>query len=205
MTTIIIGTSNPAKVQEVQRFLGDLPVAFQSMSDAELGIDIDESSETFEANVRAKLLAFSAATNQPVLACDGGLEIPALGGWPGVRTRRMGGDDRKTDDEIIGLLAAKIRSLPKESRSFAIVDEWGFLVPGGKPIIARGAAEGILLEEPDQRPQPGFPVRRFWWVPSLNKHFLDLTREELDQISHHKQALDRLRPAIEEYLEVNHA
>ena len=205
MTTIIVGSGNPAKVNEVKRYLCDLPVVFTAKSDSDLGITIDETAETFEGNVRAKLEGFSSATKLPVMAADGGMEIPALNNWPGVRTRRMGSDERKTDDEMVAILQEKINALPEDKRQFCIVDVWGFMVPGSKPILARGELEGVLLAEPDARYEPGFPLRKFWWIPKFNKHFYDLTESEHDEVNHHKQALDRLRPAIEEYLEVNHA
>ena len=56
----------------------------------EFGIDADpvEDGETFETNARIKARFAARATGLPALADDSGIEVDALGGGPGVRTRR---------------------------------------------------------------------------------------------------------------------
>ncbi|MBS1241635.1 MAG: Nucleoside-triphosphatase rdgB, partial [Gemmatimonadetes bacterium] len=50
-----------------------------------------ELGETFEANARAKAEHFARRSGLPTLADDSGLEVFALGGEPGVRSRRWAG------------------------------------------------------------------------------------------------------------------
>ena len=55
------------------------------------------------------------ASGLPTLADDSGLEVDALGGGPGVRTRRYAGADATDEDNNAKLLDA-LRGLPPERR-----------------------------------------------------------------------------------------
>lgn len=205
MIEIVIGTSNPGKVSEVQRFLGDLPVRWRPVSERELGITIDETADTFEGNSEIKARAFLQATNQPVIVADGGLEVPALGNWPGVRSRRLDTGHHHTDDELIAAFQAKLATIPVEQRQYRFVAAWSFAIPGGTVTTARGEHTGELAWKLHPQPVPGMPYRRFFRIPQFNKYFLDLTDEEYTSINHNRIALDQLRPVIETYLKEAHA
>ena len=47
-----------------------------------------EEHATYAENAAAKAAAYAAATGLPTVADDSGLEVDALGGAPGVRSRR---------------------------------------------------------------------------------------------------------------------
>lgn len=200
MKTILIGTSNAAKVGEVYRFLGDLPVEWQTADEVVPGFEIEENADTFEENAVAKVEAFVQKTNMPVLSMDSGLEVPALDGWPGVHSRRLDGGHRRTDEELIAEFTRKIEPLPEQQRTFRFVCAAAFMIPGGKPVTARGELVGTLTLDLHADPSPGFPYRRFWWIPTHRAYFLDLTPEQQYVMNHNRMALNGLRPAIENYL-----
>ena len=78
-----------------------------------------EDGETFETNAAIKARFAVRATGLPVLADDSGLEVDALGGGPGVRTRRYAGEDATDADNNAKLLAA-LDGLPPERRGRAL-------------------------------------------------------------------------------------
>lgn len=203
--TIVIGTSNPGKVAEIKRFLGDLPVDWQPTTEAELGLTIREDADTFEENAKEKALAFAKATGKSAIAGDGGLEILALGGWPGLRTRRLDSEHRKTDEELIAVMSDKIRSLAADQREYRFVTVFVFATPNGSVTVGRGEHTGQLRETMHEKSEPGFPNRRFWFIPVFDKYFYDLTPEEYNEINHNRMAFDQLRPAIEAYIKEQHA
>ena len=200
MTTIVIGTANPGKVKEVERFLGDLPVVFRPMSEKELGLTIDEDANTYEENALIKAHAYVKATGLAVIASDSGLEIEALNNWPGLHSRRLDSDRRQTDKEVIATVQKKLADIPSEKRQYHFVVAYAFITPDGIEMVARAQHEGIMKEEMHSQEIPGFPMRRFWWVPKFNKYYNDLTEGEHGQINHNKLALEELRPVIETYL-----
>ena len=64
----------------------------------------DETGTTFETNARIKARYYAARSGLPTLADDSGLEVEALGGGPGVYTRRYAGPDATDDDNNAKLL-----------------------------------------------------------------------------------------------------
>ena len=87
-----------------------------------VGVDAEaiEDGETFEANASKKARFFAALSGLPTLADDSGLEVDALGGGPGVRTRRYAGENA-TDDTL--------------ARWSALV-RMALTVPAAQPLVA---------------------------------------------------------------------
>jgi XTP/dITP diphosphohydrolase len=103
---IVVATSNPGKLAELERILDGLPVELVPMSAFDLDSPV-EDGDTFEANALIKARAASNATGLPALADDSGLEVDALDGAPGVHSARYAaladdaadvGGDRDSDD-----------------------------------------------------------------------------------------------------------
>ena len=66
-----------------------------------------EDGTTFETNARIKARFAAAATGLPSLADDSGIEVDALGGAPGVLTRRYAGPAATDEDNNAKLLEAR--------------------------------------------------------------------------------------------------
>ena len=83
----------------------------------DLGVPGDpvEDGETFRTNAAIKARFGVRATGLPTLADDSGIEVDALDGGPGVRTRRYAGEDATDEDNNRKLLAA-LDGLPPERR-----------------------------------------------------------------------------------------
>lgn len=201
MKTILIGTGNTAKAAEVERFFPDLTVNWKTLADVAPDFKMDESEPTFEGNARKKAIEIAAATGLATIAGDGGLEIPALGNWPGVKSRRIKPDDEEaTDEEIIVITKSRIAGLSDSDRQFRFVSVFAFALPDGRVVTGRGELRGGMRLETHPNPPHGFPYRAFWWLPEFGKYFIDLNDEEQRSINHNKIALDQLRPAINDYL-----
>ena len=175
------------------------------MSLDDLGVPGDpvEDGETFETNAAIKArFAAVAATGLPTLADDSGLEVDALDGGPGVRTRRYAGEDATDADNNAKLLAA-LDGLPPERRGARYVCVLALALPGDRARaaasrsrspaatcrgrIAHGAArDGRVRLRPDlragvgSRPAAG---RSGLWTPA-EKH----------AISHRARAARRMAP-----------
>src|SRR4029079_8703538 len=88
-----------------------------------------EDGETFETNAAIKARFGLRASGLPTLADDSGIEVDALGGAPGVRTRRYAGEDA-TDDENNAKLLAALAGLPPERRGARYVCVLALALPG---------------------------------------------------------------------------
>ena len=116
------------------------------------GIEGDpvEDGETFETNAAIKARFGLRASGLPTLADDSGIEVDALGGGPGVRTRRYAGEDA-TDEENNAKLLAALDGLPPERRGARYVCVLALALPGdagprgGVPVTTtRGTCRGRI-------------------------------------------------------------
>src|SRR5437879_4678807 len=114
MTTLLLATRNPHKVQEIRSILGQA-FGYLTLSDFPNVPKIIEDASSFAGNATkkavrlAKYLALSRITHSSrrsqtkadhaspisfVLADDSGLEVDALGGAPGVHSARFAALDK---------------------------------------------------------------------------------------------------------------
>jgi len=77
-----------------------------------------------------------------VLGEDSGIEVDGLGGAPGIRSARFGGDDP------VGRLLAELRAVEGDGRRGRYVCELVALSPSGEEARGTGVLEGRISEEP---------------------------------------------------------
>lgn len=103
---IIVATQNPGKVVEIKAALGGIDVELVMPSEVGLtDFDVEETGETFADNARLKAEAFSRESSLPALADDSGLMVRALGGAPGVYSKRLvSGTDHDRNLRLLELM-----------------------------------------------------------------------------------------------------
>ena len=151
---LLVATRSTHKLRELRELLslehGEL------VSLEELGIPGDpvEDGDTFEANAALKARFGVRASGLPTLADDSGLEVDALHGGPGVRTRRYAGEDA-TDEQNNAKLLGALDGLPAPARGARYVCVLALALPsivgprGGVPItLARGTCRGRIALAP---------------------------------------------------------
>ena len=74
---------------------------------------VEETGDTYEENARLKAEAALAATGRPALGDDTGIEVEALGGFPGPRAARLA----PTQAERTAALLERLRDVPRPWRA----------------------------------------------------------------------------------------
>ncbi len=199
---LLIATHNPAKVQEISRLLAELPFRIVSLADLGITQDVEEDGETFTANSRKKASFYSKLTNIPSLADDGGLAIAALGGQPGVKSKRWLGENT-TEQDIIAHMIMLTQTLPESARDATFSTVMTFALPSGQTWSASGSIRGIIPTHYMKRHIPGFPYRSFFYLPEIKKfhHDDELTPDEVQQYNHRAKAITKLKPRLLKQLE----
>ncbi|HEY7941275.1 MAG TPA: non-canonical purine NTP pyrophosphatase [Candidatus Limnocylindrales bacterium] len=118
----------------------------------ELGITDEpvEDGPTFRANALLKARFYGRLTGLPTLADDSGLEVDALDGGPGVRTRRYAGEQATDEDNNRKLLAA-LDGLSATRRGARYVCSLVFLADaatGGPPLVRTATFTGRIADAP---------------------------------------------------------
>jgi XTP/dITP diphosphohydrolase len=121
----------------------------------------------------------------PALGDDSGLEVEALGGFPGLRSARLAG----TQEERNRLLFERLAGVPRPWRA-RFVCSVALAVPGRPTRWFTGERGGELVE-----PRPGglgFGYDPVFLVPEVGKTFDEMEPADKDRWSHRAAAVRAL-------------
>ena len=163
-----------------------------------------EDGLTFETNAAIKARFAVRATGLPSLADDSGIEVEALAGAPGVRTRRYAGRDA-TDAENNAKLLDALAGVPTPQRGARYVCVLALGVPdpsapgGVRLVFRRGTSRGRIAD--GLRGDGGFgydPLFEPARERAGGRTFGQYGASEKDAISHRGRAARRMRPLLRE-------
>lgn len=180
---LLIATTNPDKIRELREILGGLPVELVTPTDLGIDLEVAETGETFAANAEIKARAWHDRTGLLTLAEDSGLEIDALGGWPGVESARWAGDDYTLKNRLI---VERLAGVPDERRTCRYVCVIAILDCPGRLYTATGTVEGRVAGEP--RGTGGFGYDPIFYLPDRGRTMAELAPEQKHAISHRGRA-----------------
>ncbi|MCL2438947.1 MAG: non-canonical purine NTP pyrophosphatase [Alphaproteobacteria bacterium] len=135
---IILASANPGKLAEIAEILA--PVKVVPYTELFGEFEIAETGETFKENARIKAETISAKTDMPVIADDSGLVIPALDGFPGVRTHEFAIESGGYD----AAFAEIEKRLGASDNSAFFVSTIAVAIKGQKTMFATGEIHGTL-------------------------------------------------------------
>lgn len=196
---LVVATRSSHKLAELRALLRLEHAELFSLDDLGIPGEPDETGETFETNARIKARFAAAASGLPSLADDSGLEVDALNGGPGVRTRRYAGP-AATDADNNAKLLHELAGLVRAQRGARYVCALALALPTeagarGAPrlIVRRGTVRGRIVEEP--RGSGGFGYDPLFEpdVPTPDgRTFGEWTAAEKNRISHRARAARRM-------------
>ena len=189
MKKIVVATGNKEKLNEIREIFSDYEVL--SIKDFSISLDIEEDQPTFEGNALKKATEYSLALGTACIADDSGIQIKALGDFPGVKTARwMQGTDK---DRNIGILE-KLKDIPKEKRlcdfvtAIALVDTLHNV-----EIVKVHTIRGTISTE--LRGTNGFGFDEIFELED-GRTIAELSSEEKNSLSPRKMALEDIRNEI---------
>jgi XTP/dITP diphosphohydrolase len=191
---LVVATRNRGKAREIRQILSDLPIDLLFLDEMGLPERSEEehleSAETFEGNARRKAEYFARKTGLPTAADDSGIEVFALGGEPGVHSRRFAlfegppdEQDAANNQELLRRLAGS----PPEKRRARYrcvvafvhhVDAWAHTF--------EGTCTGHILEAP--KGTGGFGYDPLFFSDDLKVSFGEADPQAKDGVSHRGRA-----------------
>ena len=181
ITRLLVATTNPGKLREIRRLLGDVPVALVGLDDLPPIDDPDETGTTFDANARLKATHYSAASGLVTVAEDSGLVIDALGGEPGVRSARFLHPSASYPErfaEIYRRLAAH----PERPRTARFVCALAVASRSDILFETAGAVEGEIVDPP--RGDAGFGYDPIFWYPPFGRTLAEVDEAAKLEVAH---------------------
>jgi XTP/dITP diphosphohydrolase len=196
VTRLLVATRNPGKVREIREILAAFP-ALEVVGLEDVGLperteeDALEVYDTFEENALAKARYFAERTGELTLADDSGICVDALGGAPGVRSRRFAAadelrglaQDRANNQHLLRLLA----DVPPERRTARYVCAAAVAGPGEPGRVFVGTCDGVILDE--ERGTGGFGYDPLFFLPEEGITFGELAPDRKNEVSHRGKAV----------------
>lgn len=196
---IILASRSRDKVREIAEILPPLLAAsLVTLDDA--GIQEDEAEDaievhdTFLANAHAKAAWFMRITGRTTIADDSGISVHALGGAPGVRSRRFARQpglsgielDRANNERLLH----QLRETPHEHRTAHYTCAAVLHLTDGRRFSAIATCAGVILDHP--RGTGGFGYDPLFLLPDLGLTFAELPPEQKHRRSHRARAFRAL-------------
>lgn len=196
---ILVATRSEPKLREIREIVGaELGRRLISLRDAGLeempeeeGI---EAFDSFAENALAKARYFAERAGLPALADDSGLCVDALGGAPGVRSKRFSDRPELAGKELDAannaLLLERLADTPDAKRTARFVCAAALVERNGRERLFIGECEGMILRHP--RGENGFGYDPLFRPQGEQRSFGEMSDAEKHAISHRSAAFRAL-------------
>lgn len=195
---LLVATRNRGKQAEFRTLLAPVRAEIifpDDLNIPESSVELQlERHETHEANARAKALWFAEQCGLATLADDSGLEVDALGGAPGVRSKRFAGIDGP-DLEVTAAnhakLLASLVGVADDARTARYRCSLVLARPDGSELVASGVVTGRILRV--ARGTNGFGYDPLFLSTELGETFGEAGEAAKHAVSHRGRAVEALR------------
>jgi len=177
---LVLATRNPGKLREYEELLGAAGYEIVPFPN-----EVEETGSTYGENATLKALAALQATGMPSLGDDSGIEVDALGGFPGLRSARLGPTQVERTATLLEMLANEPR--PWTARFTATI---AFAAPGRPVRSVGGERRGEVV--PDWRGEAGFGYDPVFLVPETGLTFGQMDAATKHRWSHRGAAIKAL-------------
>ena len=186
MKEIIIGTQNPARVEQIKSALVSVEVKLLTLSDLNREhVEVVEDGATPLENARKKATTIAKTLGKPALAVDSALYFDVDNfpeeKQPGLEVRRIRErKDRPTDGELLEYFTALVREFADKKGQ--LKGHWDSAVcvatPEGKVFETTLLSPRIFVSKPCQQMTPGYPLESIQIDPGSGKYIAEMTIEE---------------------------
>ncbi|HET7622430.1 MAG TPA: non-canonical purine NTP pyrophosphatase [Gemmatimonadaceae bacterium] len=211
---IVIATRSRDKLRELRPIFAAAGIEVSDLDAAGMPEDQEvenslERFDTFEENALAKARHFFERSGgvRPVVADDSGLEVFALGGQPGVHSKRWSARpglsgvalDASNNEKLLAELA-KVESNGGEASAHGRRGRYvcvAAYVDGHRERVFRGECEGHILHAP--RGAGGFGYDPLFELDGTDHTFAEIERSAKERVSHRGRAFAQLVNALREW------
>ena len=185
---LLIATTNPGKMREIQGILNWIPVELVTLALFPDVPEPEETGETFAENARLKAIYYSEKTGLPAVADDSGIEIEALGGATGVHSARWHGPDYPVK---FAAIYRELAGQGLETSPARFVAHIALAHEGNILYEATGIIQGEIAPEP--KGSHGFGYDPIFFYPPYGCTLAEVNGAKKAAVSHRGKAFRQLR------------
>lgn len=195
MNTLVVATHNRKKAGEMTTILSlRFPsLRLLTLADFDGAPEPEETGDTYAENAAIKAESAAKFTGEWCVADDAGLEIDALGGAPGVHSKRFAGEETPFPEKM-AMILERLKGLPTEQRSARFRCFVALARSGESTRLFHAELEGFIAEAPSGC--GGFGYDPIFFAPVAQKNLAELTPAEKHAISHRGKVLKAFGDAI---------
>jgi XTP/dITP diphosphohydrolase len=191
---LLIGSGNPGKQQEWRELLAGLDAVFVVPEDLDPPPpEPAEEGRTFAENAIHKARTYAVATGLRTVADDSGLEVDALRGAPGLRSRRFFGEETTAEERNARLLGLLDGVTARGARFVCVA---ALASPDGRVETFQGEVRGEIGLAPHGA--QGFGYDPLFVISGDGRTMAELSSEEKHRVSHRGLAAAKLRARLAE-------
>ena len=189
---LLIGSGNQGKQREWRELLAGLDVVLMTPQDLDpVPPEPAEEGSSFAENAAHKARSYAMATGLRTIADDSGLEVDALHGAPGLRSRRFFGEDATAEERNARLLAM-LDGVRERGARFVCVAALAW--PDGLVELFDGEVRGEIGLAP--RGSQGFGYDPIFIVAGDGRTMAEIPASEKNAISHRGLAAAKVRARL---------
>ncbi|QQR54335.1 non-canonical purine NTP pyrophosphatase [Candidatus Peregrinibacteria bacterium] len=192
----LVATHNPGKFAEIMEVLKDLEKEghlFVSLREIGIHEDCEETGSTYEENALLKARFYSHLSGLPTIADDSGIQVDALEGELGVKTRRWGAGAKANDEEWMDYFMRRMEKETNRDARFLCAAAFAF---GKEEHCVLAETQGQIMLRLEASISPGIPLSAVFKPKGFNEVYSALSVDEKNRISHRGKAFK----ALKEYL-----
>ena len=187
--SLVFATNNQHKLEEIRSILG-LRFEILSLNDIGCHVDIPETANTLEGNAIQKARYIVDHYGYDCFADDTGLEVPALGGEPGVHSARYAeGTDHNSEANMQKLLH-RLEGVDDRRAQFRTVICLARKGDSSNYTLFEGVVKGTISKE--KQGTEGFGYDPIFVPEGYNESFAQLGMDVKNHISHRARAVEKL-------------
>lgn len=188
MPNLIVATSNPGKIAEMQPYLASTLPDWRLQLKPK-ALEVEETGSSFLENACLKAAQVAAALGEWAIADDSGLCIDALNGAPGIYSARYA----ETPQACIERVLRELEGITNRKAHFTCA--LAVARPDGSVMLqTEGICPGEILMA--QQGEGGFGYDPIFYLPNYQTTFAEMSVELKNKISHRGLAFEQLVPDL---------
>lgn len=168
----LIASNNPGKSRDLAQYLAYYGIVAQPYYEVAPRLDFPaETTTSYIENAKAKAKFAAQQLQQPVIADDSGIEIPAQPTAYGVTTARDLGQTTSGFDRNQALITT-MAGVPDDQRQAVMRATLAAAWPDGRVVTTQAMIQGYLAHHQIGRYSGGFD--RLFWLPHFGRTLAEL-------------------------------